>query len=75
MNQLGLRNNWLKLKTSGSLPIGLEEYTEYTLEIIKKTKRCQHIIGWSTEISTDYAHKSHWTLFSTLELEGPSEGP
>ena len=30
MNQLSLRNNWLKFKTAGKLPIILEEFIEYT---------------------------------------------
>jgi hypothetical protein len=33
MNQLGLKDNWLNFKTSGKLPIILEELiVEYTLE-------------------------------------------
>ena len=30
MNRLSLRNNWLKSKTAGKLPIVLEESIEYT---------------------------------------------
>jgi hypothetical protein len=30
MNRLSLRNNWLKLETSGEVPIILEQSIEYT---------------------------------------------
>ena len=42
MNQLTLRNNRLKFKTSRKLPIILEEYMEYTSHKYRKTERSQH---------------------------------
>jgi hypothetical protein len=47
MNRLNLRNNWLKLKNAGKLPINLEE----SIEILVNTR-----------ISTGDAHKSSRTL-------------
>ena len=46
MNRLSLRNSRLKFKTSGNLPIILEESIEYTLNEYSKTGRCQHVSGW-----------------------------
>ena len=41
MNQLSLRNNQLKFKTWGKLPIVLEEYREYTSNDERRTERSQ----------------------------------
>ena len=38
-NRLSLRNNRLKFKTVGKLPIDLEEYMEYTPYLIKENQR------------------------------------
>ena len=47
MNQLSLRNNRLKFKTSGYLFISLEELREYTSHYWRKTEeRCQHVTSW-----------------------------
>ena len=47
MNRLRLRNNRLKFKTSGALPIISEESIEYTShEYVRRTGRCQHVTGW-----------------------------
>ena len=56
--RLSLRNNRLKLKTTGKLPIVLEEFIEYTQ--IKK------------RISTGYAQKSPRTLSQTSFHESPN---
>ena len=47
MNQLSLKNNRLQLKTSGELPIILEEPMEYTLDFIKSPERSQHVTVWT----------------------------
>jgi hypothetical protein len=40
MNRLSLRETWLKFfKTSGELPITLEEFMEYHLKLILKNQR------------------------------------
>ena len=39
MNRLGLRNNQLKLETSGELPIILEESIENTLNEWKQNRK------------------------------------
>ena len=49
MNWLNLRNNRLKFKTAGKLPIILEGFVEeeYTpLDKGKPTGGCQHVTGW-----------------------------
>ena len=57
MNRLSSGNNQSKFKTSGNLPIILEESKEYSSK--KKTGRCQHVTG---RILTVYAQKllGHW---------------
>ena len=45
MNWLSLRNNGLKFKTAGKLPIILEEFSEYTPHFIKETGGCRHVNG------------------------------
>ena len=41
MNWLSSRNNWLKFKTLGNLPIVLEEFVEYVLDEESETGRCR----------------------------------
>jgi len=43
MNQLSLKNNQLKVKTTGKLPIVLEECIEYTPILLRNTKECHHM--------------------------------
>ena len=47
MNLLSLRNNRLKFKTTGKLPIMLEEFIEYTQFNKRKFEGCQHVTGWT----------------------------
>ena len=66
MSRLSLRNNRLKVKTLGKLPIILEEFIENMPQINKaKTERCQHVnrldLG-SAGISTDYAQNPPRTM-------------
>jgi hypothetical protein len=49
MNRLSLRNNRLKFKTAGELPIVLEEFIEYTPRLKRKTVGCQHVTGWTCQ--------------------------
>ena len=51
MNRLSLRNNRLKFKTAGKLPIGLEESIEYTPIYWRETGGCQHVTGWTCKHS------------------------
>jgi hypothetical protein len=43
---MSLRNNWLKLETSGEVPILLEVSIKIYLKWIKQNRRCQHVTGW-----------------------------
>ena len=44
MNWLSLRKNWLKFKTSGELPITLEEFLgNIPKNYYRKTEGCQHV--------------------------------
>ena len=64
MNQLSLRNNRLKFKIAGKVPLILEEFIEYTPRLSQKTGGCQHVTYGlaNNRVSTDYAHESpdHW---------------
>ena len=65
MNRLSLRNNRLKFKSAGKLPIILEEFIEYTSNLIKENRRmstCNWLDFVNTRISTDYAKKSPQSL-------------
>ena len=42
-----LRNNRLKFKTLGKLPIKLEEFIEYTQSEKEKPKDCTVLSGWT----------------------------
>ena len=68
MNRLSSRNNRLKFKTAGKLPIILEESIEYTQNSVKGNRRmstCNRLDLQTLGISTDYAKKSpeHWFKF------------
>ena len=70
MNWLSLRNDRLKFKTSGGLPITLEESIEENASNqYRKTEGCQHIIQpvglAKTRISTDHAQKPPRSLSPT----------
>ena len=67
MNRLSWRNNRLKLKTLGQLPIILEEFIEYTPHLAKKTERCQHVTGRA------WKHSDLDSLFS-LHTDGDEGG-
>ena len=56
MHWLGLRKNWLKLKTSGKLPISLEESMEYTRIWYEKPNIWPVGLG-NIRILIDYARK------------------
>ena len=47
MSQLSLRNNRLRFKNSGELPITLEEFMEYTSNSFRKTDGYPHVTGWT----------------------------
>ena len=47
MNRLSLRNNRLKFKIAGKLPIILEDSIKYTLFQESKTGGCEHVTGWT----------------------------
>ena len=47
MNRLSVRNNRLRLKTTGKLPIVLDESIEYTPIEQRKTGGGEHITGWT----------------------------
>ena len=66
MNRLSLRNNWLKFKTSGKLPIISRGIYEIRLKLVKKNGKlttCNRLGFGNTRISTNYAQKSPRTLF------------
>ena len=46
MNQWSLKNNWLKFKTSGKLPIILEESVEYISLKVNEEKPKDHKDFW-----------------------------
>jgi hypothetical protein len=61
MNRLSLKNNRLKLKTAGKLPIILHEFIEYCPIQLKKTGGCQHVTDWTckhSDLNRLYAQKS-----------------
>ena len=53
MKRLSPRNNRLKFKTAGKLPIVIEESIEYTQYSKGKTGGCEHVTGY-------YVTCQHW---------------
>jgi hypothetical protein len=49
LNRLSLKNNWLRFKTPGNLPIILEESMEYNPEWVNEEnpERCEHVGSWA----------------------------
>jgi hypothetical protein len=71
-NWLSLRNNRLKFKTAGKLPVVLEELVEYAPPFYReklKMSTMEPVGLGSTGMSTDYAQKS----ISARTLEGRSD--
>ena len=69
MNWVNFRVNWLKLKTSGKLPIILEEFREHIPQINKEKLKDVNMdaieIG-NTRISTNYVQKSPRSLIKLV---------
>ena len=57
MNWLSLRNDRLKFKTPGELPITLEEFVEYTSYLYRKIEGCEHVTGWTCKPWGDNSNK------------------
>jgi hypothetical protein len=69
MNQLSLRNNRLKLKTSKKLPIiymYLKNIHLIDQEREREREMSMYVTSriWNTRISPNYVQKSSWTLAS-----------
>ena len=58
VNWLSLKNNWFRFKTSGKLPVHVEEFTEYSPSKKEKEKD----VSIQSVVSTDNVQKSSQTL-------------
>ena len=82
MNCLSLRNNRLKFRASGKLPIILEEFIEYTPILIKKNQNMSTKFNWFDLETRGYEPNmpknlpGHWmNCLQQFQVHGHGEAP